>query len=73
MEQGTPLDAWARLVLYLRPQGDPADERPFNLLRKMIEDLKPENIPSLAALKEAIKKQALAMALDQGRAVAWFR
>jgi pimeloyl-ACP methyl ester carboxylesterase len=70
MERGTPLDAWARLLLYVRPQGDAADERPFNMVRRMIEELKPEHIPSLDALKAALKRQAFVLALDEERAIA---
>ena len=70
IEQGTLLDAWARLIVYVRHPGDPADERPFNLFLKMIEEMAPENRPSLAALKAAIKRQVYALALDEARALA---
>ena len=70
IEEGTPLDAWVRLLLYVRPEGSPADERPFNMIRRMLEELKPENVPSLAALKAAIKRQAFVLALDEERAIA---
>ena len=36
----------------------------------MIEELKPENVPSLAALKAAVKQQAFVLALDEERAIA---
>ena len=36
----------------------------------MIEEMKPEGRPSLAALKAAIKRQAYALALDEERALA---
>jgi pimeloyl-ACP methyl ester carboxylesterase len=68
LEAGTPLDAWARVLLYLR--GEQVDERPFNLLRRLIEEAQPENVPSLAALKAAIKRQAYVLALDEERAIA---
>jgi len=68
LEQGDLVDAWARLLLYLRP-GDAADERPFNLARRMIEETKPEQIPSLAMLREALKRQARVLALDEERAI----
>ena len=70
IEHGTLLDAWARLIVYVRHPGDPADERPFNLFRRMIEEMTPESRPSLAALKAAIKRQAYALALDEARAIA---
>ena len=70
VESGTLVDAWARLLLYLRREDQIADERPFNLLRRMIEDTKPENVPSLAALKAALKRQAFVLALHEERAMA---
>src|SRR5215468_2513497 len=70
IEQGTLLDAWARLLLYVRREEDLVDERPFNMVRRMIEELKPENVPSLAALKAAVKRQAFVLALDEERAIA---
>jgi pimeloyl-ACP methyl ester carboxylesterase len=70
IDHGTPLDAWARLLLYVRPQGDAADERPFNMVRRMIDELKPEHVPSLDALKAALKRQAFVLALDEERAIA---
>jgi hypothetical protein len=70
VEQGTLLDAWARLVIYVRPEGVGVDERPFNMVRRMIEELKPENVPPLAALKAAVKRQAFILALDEERAIA---
>jgi len=70
IETGTLTDAWARLLLYLRPKGEPGDERPFNMVRRMIEELKPESVPSLGVLKEALKRQAFVLALDEERAMA---
>jgi hypothetical protein len=70
VDTGTLVDAWARLLLYLGREDQIADERPFNLLRKMIEETKPENIPSLAALKAALKRQAFVLALHEERAIA---
>jgi hypothetical protein len=70
MEEGTLLDAWARLLIYVRPEGSAVDERPFNMVRRMIEELKPENVPSVAALKAAVKRQAFVLELDEERAIA---
>ena len=36
----------------------------------MLEETKPENIPSLAALKAALKRQAYVLALHEERAIA---
>jgi pimeloyl-ACP methyl ester carboxylesterase len=70
VETGTLADAWARLLLYLGREDRIADERPFNMLRKMIEETKPENVPSLAVLKAALKRQAFVLALHEERAIA---
>ena len=70
MENGSLADAWARLVLYLRPEGKGVDERPFNMVRRLIEETRPEHMPSLAVLKTAVKRQAFVLALDEERAIA---
>ena len=70
IDEGSLLDAWARLLIYVRPRGEPVDERPFNMVRRMIEEMKPEILPSFAALKAAIKRQAYALAFDEERALA---
>ena len=70
MENGSLADAWARLVLYLRPEGKGVDERPFNMVRRLIEETRPEHMPSLAVLKGAVKRQAFVLALDEERAIA---
>ena len=70
IEDGSLVDAWARLLLYVGREDKVGDERPFNLLRRMIEETKPENVPSLAALKAAIKRQAFVLALHEERAIA---
>jgi hypothetical protein len=69
IDEGTPLDAWARLLLYVRPHGEPGDERPFNMVRRMLQELKPQEIPSLDALKAALKRQAFVIAFDEERAI----
>src|SRR5262249_33847403 len=70
IDSGTLLDAWARLLLYVGRQDKTVDEGPFNRLRRMLEEPRPENVPSLAALKAAIKRQAFVLALDEERAIA---
>ena len=70
VESGTLVDAWARLLLYVGREDRIADERPFNLLRKMLEETKPEHVPSLAVLKAALKRQAYVLALHEERAIA---
>ncbi len=70
IESGTLVDAWARLLLYVGREDKVGDERPFNLLRRMIEETKPENVPSLSVLKAALKRQAFVLALHEERAIA---
>ena len=68
--EGTLLDGWARVMLYAWGEDKVADERPFNLVCRMIEKLRPELRPSLDELKAAVKRQAFALALDEARAMA---
>ena len=70
IDEGTLLDGWARVILYTRGDDKVADERSFNLVRQMIEKLRPELRLSLDELKAAVKRQAFALALDEARAVA---
>ncbi|HEY1290378.1 MAG TPA: TerB family tellurite resistance protein [Burkholderiales bacterium] len=70
IESGSLVDAWARLLLYVGREDKVGDERPFNLLRRMIEETKPENVPSLAVLKAALKRQAFVLGLHEERAIA---
>jgi hypothetical protein len=70
IEQGTALDAWVRILLYAAGDDKVVDERPFNLVRRMCEALRPEVRPSLDDMKAAVKRQAFALALDEARAIA---
>jgi len=58
------------LLLYVRPEEKVVDERPYNLMRQMIDEIEPERRPSPAAVKAAMKRQAFVVALDEERAVA---
>ncbi|HRH87360.1 MAG TPA: TerB family tellurite resistance protein [Rubrivivax sp.] len=69
IEQGTAIDAWARLLLYVGREEKVADERPFNLMRRAIQEMKPANLPTPAQMKAAIKRQAFVLALDEERAI----
>ncbi|HEY2255341.1 MAG TPA: hypothetical protein VGI11_06860, partial [Variovorax sp.] len=69
-ESGTLLDAWARMLLYVRREENVVDERPYNLMRRMIDEMEPEHRPTLAAVKAAMKRQAFVIALDEERAIA---
>ncbi|HYR35370.1 MAG TPA: TerB family tellurite resistance protein [Burkholderiales bacterium] len=70
MEEGTALDGWVRIVLYVTREGRVFDERAYNLARRMIDELEPTARPSLDELKGAVKRQAFLLALDEERAVA---
>jgi len=70
IEQGTALDGWVRIVLYVAREERVFDERPYNLARRMIDERSPQARPSLAELKAAVKRQAFLLALDEERAVA---
>ena len=58
------------MLAYCGREGSVVDERPFNLVRRMIEELKPEVRPSLNELKAAVKKQVFVLTLDETRAIA---
>ena len=70
MDEGTRLDGWVRIMLYVAREERVFDERPYNLVRRMIDELSPETRPSLDELKSAVKRQAFLLALDEERAVA---
>ena len=70
IEHGTPLDAWVRILAYCGRENRVIDERPFNLVRRMIDEMKPEARPSLNELKAAVKKQVFVPSLDEDRAIA---
>src|SRR5262249_1161191 len=46
------------------------DVRPFNLARRMMDDLAPELRPSMADVKVAVRRQAAVIWLDEERAIA---
>lgn len=68
-EQGTRVDAWARALLYLGDKARVVDERPYNLMQRMVAEMRPDRAPTAAELKAAIKRQAYLLALDEERAI----
>src|SRR6202008_4498143 len=70
IEQGTALDSWVRIALYVAREQQLFDERPYNLARRMIEERSPQARPSRDELKAAVKRQAFVLELDEERAVA---
>jgi len=69
IEEGTPLDGRVRLLLYQGRDEKVVDERPFNLVRQFIQELPIKKRPTLAQLKEAVKRQSFILLLDEERAV----
>jgi hypothetical protein len=68
-EAGTPLDACVRALVYIRlPEGG-ADERAFNLLRKLRAAEPADARRSSTTLKEVLKDQFLLVSLDAERAI----
>jgi pimeloyl-ACP methyl ester carboxylesterase len=68
-EDGTPLDGKVRILLYQGRDEKVVDERPFNLVRQFIQEMPAKKRPTLAQLKEAIKRQSFILLLDEERAV----
>ncbi|HMO46141.1 MAG TPA: TerB family tellurite resistance protein [Rubrivivax sp.] len=68
-DEGRPIDAWARLLLYVGREEKVVDERPYNLMQALVREMKPANLPAPATLKAAIKRQAFLLALDEQRAI----
>ena len=68
-EQGTRVDAWARALLYAGNKARVVDERPYNLMQRMVAEMRPERAPTAAELKAAIKRQAFLLAMDEERAI----
>jgi hypothetical protein len=69
MEVGGFLEGWARIAAYVG-KGNAVDERPYRLMRRMIEGLPADVRPSLAEVKQALKHQFLLLVYDKERALA---
>ena len=69
IEEGTPLDGKVRILLYQGFEEKVVDERPFNLLRQFIQEMPIKKRPTIAQLKEAVKRQSFILVLDEERAV----
>ncbi len=69
VEQGTPLDAAVRMLLYQGRDIGVVDERPFRLIQQLIRKTPAERRPTLAQLKQAIKRQWFVLLLDEERAI----
>ncbi|MGE5746041.1 MAG: TerB family tellurite resistance protein [Solirubrobacterales bacterium] len=69
IEEGTPLDGKVRILLYQGRDEKVVDERPFNLVRQFIREMPIKKRPTLAQLKEAVKRQSFILLHDEERAV----
>uniref|UniRef100_UPI003F85AA70 DUF3141 domain-containing protein n=1 Tax=Cupriavidus ulmosensis TaxID=3065913 RepID=UPI003F85AA70 len=69
IEQGTPLDAFMRILCYVADENASIEERPFNLMRQMAREHL-EQQPDIATVKAAVKRQSFIVGLDAERAVA---
>jgi pimeloyl-ACP methyl ester carboxylesterase len=69
MDEGTLLDGWLRILVYQGREEKVIDERPFQLLRRLSQDMPADKRPGITKLKEAVKRQAFIMLLDEERAL----
>lgn len=68
-EDGSALDGWVRIMIYQKWDEKSVDERPFNFVRRMLAERNDPEQPTLAQLKQVVKRQTLLMLLDADRAV----
>ncbi len=69
MDEGTLLDGWLRLLLYQGMEAKAIDERPYNLMRRMMTEMPADQRPTLAQMKDAVKQQSFVLLIDAERAV----
>ena len=69
IDEGTPLDAWIRIMLYQHGKDEAIDERPFNLVQRMLTEVAPERRPTRDALKQALKREMFVLLIDEERAI----
>ena len=70
IEQGSPIEAALRALIYVRRPQQTFDERSFNILREINSKLPEGERISLARFKEMTKEQFLIVAQEPERAVA---
>ena len=69
-EQGTVTDGFVRALVYAGRDETVFDERPFNLVRRLLGDMPAATRPTLAALKDSLKRQTFLVLLNEARAAA---
>jgi hypothetical protein len=67
-EQGSVIDGYVRVLVYAGRDETVFDERPFNMVRRLLRDIPAAARPTLAQLKEALKRQTFLVLLDEERA-----
>jgi hypothetical protein len=70
IEQGSPIEAALRAVIYIRQPQQTFDPRSFSILKQINSELPEAERISLAQFKEMMKEQFLIVVQDQERAVA---
>src|SRR5208282_4896534 len=68
-EQGSVVDGYVRVLVYAGRDQTVFDERPFNLVRRLLGDIPASARPTLPQLKESLKRQTFLVLLDEDRAV----
>jgi hypothetical protein len=67
-EHGTLTDGFVRALVYAGRDETVFDERPFNLVRRMLADMPAATRPSLVALRDSLKRQTFLVLLNEARA-----
>jgi Protein of unknown function (DUF3141) len=70
IEQGSPIEAALRALIYVRQPQQTFDERSFTILKEINSELRDGERISLAQFKEMMKEQFLIVMLEPERAVA---
>ncbi|NLJ29673.1 DUF3141 domain-containing protein [Desulforhabdus amnigena] len=69
IEQGDLLEAAVRMLLYQDRDIQVVDERPFRLAQQLIREAPADERPTLAQLKQALKRQWFILLMDEERAI----
>ena len=67
-EHGTLIDGFVRALVYAGRDETVFDERPFNLVRRLLGDMPAATRPTLVALKDSLKRQTFLVLLNETRA-----
>ena len=69
IEQGTPLDAVVRMLLYQGHDTQVVDERPFRLIQQFLREIPDDKRPTMEQLKQAFRRQSFVLLIDEERAI----